>query len=211
MSSKKGPIEAKDSSKINTRNAHQYSAEDVLKALNVDPNKGLSKEEVEKRLKEYGRNELKRVPPPTMWEQIVEQFQDILVRILLVAACVSFSSTIWMGNLPTIAEQAREVGVENGGNDDDMAALLRDAVAKGRKVHFTPQHRGENRIKYGNILGIEPSRFNQYASEALIRSIVSMRIVKSAEEIVEMDKACDIGYEMHTAAMRACEIGKTER
>ena len=66
------------------------SAENVLKALNVDYTKGLSKQEVEKRLEEYGRNELKRVPPPTMWEQIIEQFQDILVRILLVAACVSF-------------------------------------------------------------------------------------------------------------------------
>ncbi len=123
----------------------------------------------------------------------------------------SIASTIWMGDLPTIAEQALEVGVENGGNDQEMEALLKAALSSGRKVHFLPQSRGDNNIKYGSILGINPARFNDYVSVPLIKAVVSMRVIKSAEEIEEMNRACNIGYEMHTAAMRACEVGKTER
>ncbi len=123
----------------------------------------------------------------------------------------SITSTVWMGNLPTIAEQAAEVGVAQSGNDQQMANFLKSALLAGRKVHFTPQYRGENKIKYGTILGVEPARMNDYASELLIRSIVSQRIVKSPEEIEELNRACNIGYEMHTAAMRACGVGKSER
>ena len=70
--------------------AHAKSADEVMEALNVNPKTGLSKEEAAKRLAAMGKNELPRAPPPTMWEQILEQFEDNLVRILLAAAVVSF-------------------------------------------------------------------------------------------------------------------------
>jgi len=76
--------------KITVQNAHQWSSEEVLQEFNVDPKIGLSPEDVASRLKTYGRNELPHTPPPTMWDQILEQFEDNLVRILLVAALVSF-------------------------------------------------------------------------------------------------------------------------
>jgi len=70
--------------------AHKKSSEEVCKALNVTPKEGLSSSEAHKRLKIVGANELSRKPPPTMLEQILEQFEDTLVRILLVAAVISF-------------------------------------------------------------------------------------------------------------------------
>lgn len=123
----------------------------------------------------------------------------------------SIDSTIWMGDMPTIAQQSTQVGVENGGNDEEMAAFLTKAIASGRKIHFLPQYRGDNKIKYGVIMNIHPSKFNELVSAQLIQAVVSMRIIKSQEEIEEMGRACNIGYEMHTAAMRACKVGRTER
>lgn len=35
-----------------------------------------------------------------------------------------------------------------------------------------------------------------------------MRSYKSAEEIVEIERACDVSTDMHMAAMRAVAIGK---
>lgn len=41
--------------------------------------------------------------------------------------------------------------------------------------------------------------------------MVSLRSVKEACEIEEITRACNIGYEMHTAAMRNCKPGVKEQ
>ena len=49
------------------------------------------------------------------------------------------------------------------------------------------------------------------ASLELIKGIVSLRSTKEPCEIEEMDKACEIGVKMHTAVMRRCHNGESER
>ncbi|XP_051134304.1 calcium-transporting ATPase 4, endoplasmic reticulum-type-like [Andrographis paniculata] len=51
---------------------------------------GLSAEEVEKRRQIYGLNELEKHEGPSILRLVLDQFNDTLVRILLVAAVVSF-------------------------------------------------------------------------------------------------------------------------
>ena len=52
--------------------------------------RGLSTGEATQRLKVYGRNELDKEDPATLWERILEQFDDVLVKILLAAAFISY-------------------------------------------------------------------------------------------------------------------------
>lgn len=51
---------------------------------------GLSADEVEKRKQIYGLNELEKHDGPSIFKLVLDQFNDTLVRILLVAAVVSF-------------------------------------------------------------------------------------------------------------------------
>uniref|UniRef100_A0A8C2H3X2 Calcium-transporting ATPase n=1 Tax=Cyprinus carpio TaxID=7962 RepID=A0A8C2H3X2_CYPCA len=51
---------------------------------------GLSPDQVKKNLAKYGYNELPAEEGKSIWELIIEQFEDLLVRILLLAACISF-------------------------------------------------------------------------------------------------------------------------
>ncbi|CAL9173651.1 unnamed protein product [Musa hybrid cultivar] len=51
---------------------------------------GLLSDEVLKRREIYGLNELEKHSGPSIWQLVLEQFNDTLVRILLVAAVVSF-------------------------------------------------------------------------------------------------------------------------
>lgn len=64
--------------------------QDCLDHLRVDPQSGLRSEEVANRLKIYGWNELEKHEAPSIFRLVLEQFNDTLVRILLVAAVVSF-------------------------------------------------------------------------------------------------------------------------
>ncbi|XP_021289724.1 calcium-transporting ATPase 1, endoplasmic reticulum-type-like [Herrania umbratica] len=60
------------------------------KHYQVNKKWGLSSAEVENRRKIYGYNELEKHEGQSLWSLILEQFNDTLVRILLVAAVVSF-------------------------------------------------------------------------------------------------------------------------
>ena len=66
------------------------SADEVQKFFGVDPNVGLSKEQIREHQKKYGFNELPAEEGKSLMQMIIEQFEDLLVRILLLAACISF-------------------------------------------------------------------------------------------------------------------------
>ena len=67
---------------------HAMNEEEVLKILNTSP-KGLSDEEANRKLKEYGYNELKEVKRRTALQMFLEEFKDIFIILLLVATVLS--------------------------------------------------------------------------------------------------------------------------
>ena len=69
---------------------HTLTIEDILKKLGSNIATGLSEEIAEGRLKKFGFNELSKSESESLWSRIVAQFEDILVRILLVSAVISF-------------------------------------------------------------------------------------------------------------------------
>ena len=58
-------------------------------SLGVDPNTGLSQAEAERRLAQYGPNELASAPPVPKWKKFLAQFKDPLVYLLLAATGIS--------------------------------------------------------------------------------------------------------------------------
>ena len=62
---------------------------DVEKTLETDLEKGLSKEEVEKRKKQYGLNELEQKKKKSLFQKFLEQFKDFMIIVLIIAAIVS--------------------------------------------------------------------------------------------------------------------------
>ena len=68
-----------------------------------------------------------------------------------------------------------------------------------------------NKLFLQNLLGINVSAQPDYVSRELLQAVISLREIKSHEEIEEIERACDIGYEMHTTAMRICREHLYER
>jgi Ca2+-transporting ATPase len=73
--------------------AYRLNIGDVCARLGTDERRGLSDEEAQSRLAQYGPNELaseERIPP---WRRFFSQFQDVLVILLLVATGIS--AALW--------------------------------------------------------------------------------------------------------------------
>eukprot|EP00397_Hematodinium_sp_SG-2012_P002938 GEMP01002946.1.p1 GENE.GEMP01002946.1~~GEMP01002946.1.p1 ORF type:complete len:1031 (-),score=288.25 GEMP01002946.1:1471-4563(-) len=69
---------------------HALSVDEVLTGWKVNKDRGLTSRQAAENLEKYGPNELASEPGKTMWQLLLEQFEDLLVRILLGAAAVSF-------------------------------------------------------------------------------------------------------------------------
>lgn len=69
---------------------HKQDAKQTLAELKTDVVKGLTTAQAEQAQKTYGKNELDKEEEKSLWERIIEQFEDLLVRILLLAATISF-------------------------------------------------------------------------------------------------------------------------
>jgi len=69
---------------------HSLTCEEVVKHFNVSLDKGLTSKQVAEHLEHYGPNRLDEQAKKSLWQLIVAQFEDLLVRILLASAMVSF-------------------------------------------------------------------------------------------------------------------------
>jgi magnesium-transporting ATPase (P-type) len=55
-------------------------------------------------LAKYGHNQLEKEEEESIWEKIKEQFEDLLVRILLFAAFISFIIAVTGKNSPYVSK-----------------------------------------------------------------------------------------------------------
>jgi len=118
---------------------------------------------------------------------------------------------VWMGPQPTVRELAIKCGIAKTAPLKKLEEIIADAVSKKRKIHFLPPYRGETKMMLGALLKEDPCKMKTLASEELIRAVVSLRIIKEAIEIEEIEKAVNISWEMHVTAMKMCRAGIKEQ
>ena len=124
---------------------------------------------------------------------------------------IDIDDIIWYGYVPSVKDLAAEVGVANAAPMKEMKTLVEAAQGRGQTIHFLPQYRHDLMIQLADLVDIHPLQTKEKASVALIQAIVDMRAVKKPEEVAELKKAADIGYLMHTTAMKLCAPGVSEK
>ena len=123
---------------------------------------------------------------------------------ILFADDVDMDDIIWMGPQPSVESKAARVGVSRHRPYSELSGWLQERT-KGRPVHFLPPSR------YYNTLMLEKLLPGAVPSEALIKAVISMRLIKEDIEIEAIDYACDLGYQMHSVARDAIEVGLVEQ
>lgn len=136
----------------------------------------------------------------------------------LYADDVDIDDIIWMGPQESVASKALGAGVSATASYSDFDKAVSSARASGRDIHFLPASRYFNAVKIASLLSLDPRRlFSEgkkgcpLASEALVRSVISLRLVKDEQEIALIDRACNLGYKMHETARKGIRPGVCEQ
>ena len=135
---------------------------------------------------------------------------------------VDIDDIIWMGPQPSVSSKAARIGAGKSAPAAVLDTFISHSVSQGRTIHFLPASRYYNTMKISSLLGIPAEDVRKTApaaglgkaasaSEELVKAVVSMRLIKEECEIEEIDKACELGYLMHTEARKGCKPGAKEQ
>lgn len=138
------------------------NTEECLAYFGVNENTGLSIDQVKKNFDKFGPNELPAEEGKSLWELVAEQFEDLLVRILLLAAIISFVLA-WFEEEETITAFVEPfvillilianavVGVWQERNAEDAIEALKEYEPEMGKV-YRSDRKSVQRIKAREIV-----------------------------------------------------------
>ena len=129
----------------------------------------------------------------------------------LVGDDIDIDDIVWYGSVNSVSNMAESCGVKNSAPMKQLQVICNNALRDKRQVHFLPPYRHDTMIQIFDLLGIHPNQQREQASLELIYAVVKQRSTKSQLEIEEIERACAVGYKMHTTAMRLTKPGVTEK
>ncbi|PZX55538.1 aminopeptidase P family protein [Algoriphagus chordae] len=115
---------------------------------------------------------------------------------------------IWQGSHTALSDLAETVGVNKTKSKAELPTFL-DSIS-GQRIHFLPPYRPENFQKLEAYLGKSPQEINSAVSVQFIKAVVSLRSIKSEEEILEITNAVNMSVKMHKRLMREAKPGMKE-
>jgi len=89
---------AKQPRRVPVTAPHTLSSADVLTHFSVTQEQGLSASQVAEQLAQFGENSLEEQEQKSLLELVLQQFEDLLVRILLLSAFISFLLAYFEGD-----------------------------------------------------------------------------------------------------------------
>lgn len=131
-------------------------------------------------------------------------------RETLLGDDISIEDIVWFGTVDSVSDMAGQVGVAHSAPMKELKLICNEALKKHRRIHYLPPYRHDTMIQIMDLLGTHPNQQRESASLDLIKAVVKMRSTKEPQEIEAIDRACDIGYVMHTTAMKLTKPGITE-
>jgi Xaa-Pro aminopeptidase len=130
---------------------------------------------------------------------------------MLLGDDIDVEDIVWMGFTPSVADLAAEVGITKTAPVKELKAICDKAIAQKQIIHFLPPYRHDTKIQIMDLLGIHPNQQKEKASLRLIQAVVKMRATKEPQEIEAIERACNVGYNMHTLAQMLIKPCVTER
>jgi Xaa-Pro aminopeptidase len=132
-------------------------------------------------------------------------------REILFGRNLTIEDIVVTGPRPALKEMGLKGGVHEVADFDQLEAVVKPAIAKGRKIHFLPQYRAENFLIIQQLLEMDAAVANASVSTSFIKAVVAQRSIKTREEIEQIETALSVTYDMQALAMKLSKPGIYER
>ena len=127
----------------------------------------------------------------------------------------SLDDVIWTGALPSSRELANRAGIDNSASFSAMRDFVADKIAKKEPLFILPPYRGEQILAFARLFGADVSRGSEFLQRLIdprvIVSLVSVREIKGAEELAEMERAVSVTKAIHEDLLHTLRPGWTEK
>jgi Xaa-Pro aminopeptidase len=124
---------------------------------------------------------------------------------------LTIDDIIWMGNLLSLKERAAQAGIDTVLPFSDLATIIGAGLKSNRTIHYLKPYRYRNQLILSEILDKKVDSLTVGFSLELTKAVIWMRLIKSDEELTELEDAGKTGYAMHIVAMKMCQQGVSER
>jgi Xaa-Pro aminopeptidase len=117
---------------------------------------------------------------------------------------------VWHGPRPHVGDHAAAAGFDAA---DDIATLgetLRNLSGNGVRIHYLPPYRADRSFQLADLLDANPEKVGNGVSSELVRAVCDQRVIKTAEEIAEIEEALAVTAEMYAVAMTEARPGRRE-
>lgn len=159
-------------------------AEDVLGEQHSDQKKGLTTSEVEKRLGEFGRNQLESAKKLNPFALFFGQFKDALIIILLVAAVVSWGvGLVGTGEKPDLSDDRVSATVavlwdEKNSGSNELSNYFVEPYADGTEEYAYIEERfTEKEDFYKTTVATLDATFSEESGEGAKEALLIFAIV----------------------------------
>lgn len=127
----------------------------------------------------------------------------------------SLDDVIWTGSPPSLHELAYSVGVERLAPLSALQSLVKERLAKKEPLFILPPYRCEQQARLAELFGVAPSlqveALGQFIDPRVILAFVSVKEIKDAEEIAEIERAVTATKTVHEELLYSFEPGWTEK
>ena len=180
---------------------HSLEIDESLSALEADASQGLSTEDVQSRLIEYGPNELIETGGRSRWQILLAQFADVMLLMLIGVAVVAAVLDVRSGKFPkdaiaimTIVILNAVLGYLQESKAEQALAALKDLSSPAVRVlrNGQPQQIESKGLVPGDILVLEAG--DQVAAAGRLLEAITLQARESAltGEATAVDKQASV-------------------
>lgn len=117
---------------------------------------------------------------------------------------------VWHGPRPHVGDHAAAAGFSADLDISTLGSEITRLIEADVRIHYLPPYRAERSFQLAELLDANPEKVGNGVSDHLVRAVCAQRLIKTAEEVSEIENALGVTAEMYRIAMTEARPGRRE-